>query len=323
MSAVRAMLRRITPEPSFNRCVLAFLALKPAAGWASRLRTSGVAAAGAGLAGRQPDRVRSWRRPPRRVKQTETLLAYLLSSEAGPDWGIGPRAACGVWGGGLKRSIWRGCVRAMAAMAVVVTCGAANGGARAADGAAAAEAWPEAPFAYVALRQDLRRYLREFARWSGLFLNLHRDVQGVVEGPLPPASPEALLDRLASAHGFFWWRDGAVLHVGPSGALITETAPIGPERAAAAKAAFAEMGLIEPRFPVRIDGRSGFISATGPEDYVRRIIAVAQSAALEAADQAPSGPFRSVVIYRDGAASRVRVPRRASVRTKAGAEGDQ
>lgn len=173
-------------------------------------------------------------------------------------------------------------------------------------GAAGAAPWPDGAFPYVVVRQDLRRYLRVFARWGGVFLDVQRDVQGVVEGPIPLMRGEAVLDRLAADHGLYWWFDGAVLHVGPADDLVTLSEPLASERVEGARAALGRLGLLDPRFPVRLDAAAGFISATGPEPYVRRVLAVARGADEHAA----GGPFRRVTIYRQGAGSRVRVLRR-------------
>lgn len=173
---------------------------------------------------------------------------------------------------------------------------------------AAAVDWPEEPFGYVVLRQDLRRFLREFARWADVFLNLDRDAQGLVEGPLPEMTPEQLLDHVTAENGLYWYFDGAVLHVGPADAIVSRSEPMAPERAAAAEAALERMGVLDPRFPVSLDKSSGFISATGPEAYVARVLAVAKSASPDAVDG--TGDWGHVTIIRQGDASRVRVRRR-------------
>ncbi len=187
----------------------------------------------------------------------------------------------------------------------------ALGGVGAPGRAAAAEpSWPDESFAYVVIRQDLRRYLREFARWADVFLNLDRDAQGVVEGPLPPMKPEALLDHLAAENGLYWYFDGAVLHVGPADDIVSRSEPMSPERAAAARVALERNKVLDPRFPVKLDSAAGFISATGPEVYVTRVLAVARSASPDSVDAAPDGAWRRVTIYRAGDASRVRVKSR-------------
>lgn len=132
---------------------------------------------------------------------------------------------------------------------------------------------PDAPFSYIVVRQDVPAYLTEFARWAGVFLQVDRDVQGVVEGPFDASglAPDALLDRLAAEHGLFWWFDGAVLHVGPADAIETATVPLPPEGPGAAEETLDRLGLRDPRFPLRIDDTLGFAAVTGPAPYVARV----------------------------------------------------
>lgn len=170
--------------------------------------------------------------------------------------------------------------------------------------------WPAEPFQYVVLRQDLRRYLREFARWSNVFLRMDRAVQGTVQGPLPTLPPAKLLDHLSAEHGLFWYFDGVVLHIGPADALVTESQPLPPERVIAAERALKRLDLLVARFPARLDAITGFITVTGPKPYVTRVMTIARSADVGMLAVAPNGDWRRVTIYRRGEASAVRVRRR-------------
>lgn len=169
--------------------------------------------------------------------------------------------------------------------------------------------FPAEPFSYVVIRQDIRGFMREYAAWAGVFLNLDRSVQGMVDGPLPALPPEALLDRVTSEHGLYWWFDGAVLHVGPTADIATASIPLPTDRADSALSALERLAIVEPRYPVRIDAELGLASATGPKAYVKKVSEALEAAVAEAGAPEGRSDWRTVTIVRNGRRVEVSAPR--------------
>ncbi len=167
--------------------------------------------------------------------------------------------------------------------------------------------YPDEPFAYVVVRQDIRGFLREFSVWAGVYLNLDRSVQGMIDGPLPDVPPNALLNSIAAENGLYWWFDGAVLHVGPATEIETSSIPLPAGSADIALETLERLAVIEPRFPVRIDSELGLASATGPKIYVQKVSEALEAAALSAGGDRAG--WRTVRIVRNGRVVDVAAPR--------------
>ncbi|WP_053076645.1 type III secretion system outer membrane ring subunit SctC [Caenimonas sp. SL110] len=134
--------------------------------------------------------------------------------------------------------------------------------------------WPESPFSYIGRDQQLDRILASFARTFGLQLRLETslsDSLAAVTGRASANTPTEFLNQLSAANGLTWYYHAGVLYIGRASERVTRLLPTKGMSGAALKKAFAEMGILEPRFGWGdVDERSA-VMVSGPRSYVERI----------------------------------------------------
>lgn len=148
-----------------------------------------------------------------------------------------------------------------AAAPVVTTDAAAAQGRRALP-------WPDKPYPYVVLDQDVRDVLAAFGSNLDVPVKVSDKVSGRVRGRLPELTPQKLLDHLAASFGLQWYYDGQVLYVTTVEEAVSEMLPLGPIRFEELQASLASLKLDDPRFPPRPLASANVALVSGPPRYV-------------------------------------------------------
>lgn len=151
--------------------------------------------------------------------------------------------------------------------------------------------------AYAVVDQDLPELLGDLGSQLGVRVQVSQAVRGRVRGRLPPAPPAAFLERLAAIHGFDWYFDGATLFVSGPSEAVTRVLPLGPVPLPGLAQVLDELGISDPRWPLRASSGAGLVFAGGPPRYVALI-----EQALDALRQR-SRPSPEPRVFRGSAAS--------------------
>jgi len=167
----------------------------------------------------------------------------------------------------------------------------------AARGAAAPLPNGERPLQYAVVDQELREVLLGIGAELGLRVEVSQAVRGRVRGRLPPASAEEMLRRLADLYAFDWYHDGEVLWVSARSEAVSKLVALPGPEAQLLRQALAELGIADPRWPVRVSARAGLVMVSGPPRYAALVEQAA--AALARRQQAPL----AVRVFRGSAAS--------------------
>lgn len=128
--------------------------------------------------------------------------------------------------------------------------------------------WPDKPYPYVVLDQDVRDVLGAFGSNLDVPVKVSDKVSGRVRGRLPELSPQKLLDHLAASFGLQWYYDGQVLYVTTVEEAVSEMLPLGPIRFEELQASLASLKLDDPRFPPRPLASANVALVSGPPRYV-------------------------------------------------------
>lgn len=128
--------------------------------------------------------------------------------------------------------------------------------------------WPDKPYPYVVLDQDVRDVLGAFGSNLDVPVKVSDKVSGRVRGRLPELSPQKLLDHLAASFGLQWYYDGQVLYVTTVEEAMSEMLPLGPIRFEELQASLASLKLDDPRFPPRPLASANVALVSGPPRYV-------------------------------------------------------
>lgn len=128
--------------------------------------------------------------------------------------------------------------------------------------------WPDEPLAYTVVDQDLRDLLAEIGARLGVRVRVSDAVKARVRGRLPPAPPREFLARLASIYGFEWFYDGGTIWVSAPSESQTRMMQLGPVAFEQMTAAMDELGVSDPRWPLRGSGEAGVVVVNGPPRFV-------------------------------------------------------
>ena len=144
--------------------------------------------------------------------------------------------------------------------------------------AAPAIPWKTETYSLVARSMDLRLVLETFGVAQGISTILSPNVGGAISGEFLDVPCADFLDRLASLHNLVWYWDGATLWIYASGEMQTILLDLRYMKAGEVRAMLAELGVEDPRFPLKTASRDELIMVSGPPRYVGLVAEMIQKA---------------------------------------------
>ena len=137
--------------------------------------------------------------------------------------------------------------------------------------AAAEPSWPDTPYTYVVIDQDLVQLLTEFGRNMGVPVQVTDQVHGRVLGKLPPLAPRAFLDRLATEYGFNWYYDGTTLAIAGNSEMVQRMVPLGAADFDKLSADLDRLGVTDSRHELHHAQGAEAVLVTGPPRFVELV----------------------------------------------------
>ena len=122
--------------------------------------------------------------------------------------------------------------------------------------------------------QDLRQFLTDFARRSGLRSDIAANVRGRLNKVKLPAEPNALLRELERRFDFEWIIEGEILKVSSRAEMATRILPLGPLSYDDLLREMKNADIDVARYPMRKLGDSNAIFVTAPATHIGRIAAL-------------------------------------------------
>lgn len=122
--------------------------------------------------------------------------------------------------------------------------------------------------------QDLRQFLTDFARRSGLRSDIAANVRGRLTKVKLPAEPNALLRELERRHDFEWVIEGEILKVSSRAEMATRILPLGSLAYDDLVREMKNADIDAARYPMRKLGDSNAIFITAPATHIGRIAAL-------------------------------------------------
>jgi len=128
--------------------------------------------------------------------------------------------------------------------------------------------WKEPEYTLVARDMDLRTALDAFAIAEGLSVVMSDSVQGRFSGDFRDVPAGEFLERLAAAHNFTWYYDGAALYLYSAGEIQTLLLDLQYMKAGEVRQVLRDLGVEDGRFPIRTASNDELILVSGPPRYV-------------------------------------------------------
>jgi type III secretion protein C len=132
--------------------------------------------------------------------------------------------------------------------------------------------WLSNPYTYVVVNQDVRQVLLEFGQNVNVPVKISDQVQRrTLRGPLTVMAAGDFLKTVCDSAGLVWYYDGTVLHINSAGEISRASVDAGIAASPALKKQLENLGVLDDRYPLRIDNASGVISLAGPPPYIAAI----------------------------------------------------
>jgi type II secretory pathway component GspD/PulD (secretin) len=133
--------------------------------------------------------------------------------------------------------------------------------------------WPNGPYRYLVVEQDLRDILAEFGRNLNIGVQISDQVTGrKIRGRLPITTAKEFLTRLCESYGLVWYYDGAKLHIYAENEVRAEMVSLGQVNPGVMKERLQQLGIADPRYSILTPGdNSRVLSVSGPPRYLEHV----------------------------------------------------
>ena len=137
--------------------------------------------------------------------------------------------------------------------------------------------WSTRPFTYIAVDQDVRQLLRDFAASEGLGIVISERVTGTISGDFRAVQPQAFMEDIAATSGLTWYLFAGVLYIYDSSETESEIIHLANTSPDLLKRALMGLGILDPRFDFKADPDLGIVLITGPPRYTDLVKQVIQT----------------------------------------------
>ena len=131
--------------------------------------------------------------------------------------------------------------------------------------------WREPTYSLVACELSLREAMENFAAAQGLRVELSPQVQGVLSGSFEAVPAQIFLERLCAMHHLTWYYDGATLYLYALHEGLNALVELSALRLENVEQMLAELGVADPRFPLKITAGGSLLMVQGPPRYVQLV----------------------------------------------------
>ena len=128
--------------------------------------------------------------------------------------------------------------------------------------------WKTKDYTLVAHDMNLRTALDTFAVAEGLSIVMSAEVQGTFSGSFKNVPCMEFLEKIATAHNLIWYYDGAALYVYAAGEVAAILVDLKYMKSDEVGAMLADLGVEDPRFPIKTTSGGDLIMVSGPPRYV-------------------------------------------------------
>jgi len=138
--------------------------------------------------------------------------------------------------------------------------------------------WKTETYSLVARAMDLRQVLETFGVAQAVSTIMSPAVGGAISGEFADVPCGEFLDRICSLHNLAWYWDGATLWIYAASEMQTMLLDLRYMKAGEVRAMLAELGVEDPRFPLKTASRDELIMVSGPPRYVMLVAEMIQKA---------------------------------------------
>lgn len=127
------------------------------------------------------------------------------------------------------------------------------------------------PLGYTVVDQSLHDLLADIGVKLNVHVNVSDAIQGTVHGKQPALPAAAFLNRLGRIYGFSWYYDGTTLYFFADSEVTSRFVDLGNISPVALNDALSDLGIADPRWPIRSSPAAGLAVVQGPPRYIELV----------------------------------------------------
>ncbi|RJT41493.1 type III secretion protein [Mesorhizobium waimense] len=167
--------------------------------------------------------------------------------------------------------------------------------------------WPPGPYKYITVDQSVTDALVELGRNVRVPMRVSKLVKGRLSAGMPVGTAHEFLEEICNRYGLVWHFDGIVMNVATEAEVQTEMIPLDANTAAGAEDRLSRLGVLDPKFPIKVSKQDDVVSVSGPPSYIELVRKTLGVPAMASAKQEP-GKVVSVRVFRGKQAEAQNVP---------------
>ncbi|WP_246135904.1 type III secretion protein [Mesorhizobium intechi] len=171
---------------------------------------------------------------------------------------------------------------------------------------AAEPRWPAGPYKYITIDQSVTDALVELGRNLQVPMRVSKLVKGRLSAGMPVGTAREFLEEICNRYGLVWHFDGIVMNVATEAEVQTELIPLDANSAAGAEDRLSRLGVIDPKFPVKVSTQDDVVSVSGPPSYIELVRKTLGVPAVQGKQE--PGKVASVRVFRGRQAEAQSVP---------------
>ncbi|WP_292341979.1 type III secretion protein [Mesorhizobium sp.] len=162
---------------------------------------------------------------------------------------------------------------------------------------AAEPRWPPGPYKYITIDQSVTDALVELGRNMRVPMRVSKLVKGRLSDGMPVGTAREFLEEICNRYGLVWHFDGIVMNVATEAEVQTEMIPLDANTAGDAEDRLSRLGVLDPKFPVKVSRQDDVVSVSGPPSYIELVRKTLGVPAAQGAKQ-EAGKVASVRVFR-------------------------
>ena len=136
--------------------------------------------------------------------------------------------------------------------------------------------WRSKPYSHYANKEDIKTVLTDFFASQGIGVIFSKEVAGTVSGKFENQDPRKFFGYITDTYNLIWYYDGAAVYLYSAHEMTSRILNLGYLDMKTLKQNLIHLGLLDPKFALRMIEKERIIYISGPERYVQLVSEMAE-----------------------------------------------
>lgn len=128
--------------------------------------------------------------------------------------------------------------------------------------------WQNKPYNHYSRKEEIKEVLTDFFASQGIGVICSENVKGTISGNFKEKDPQAFFKHITDAYNLVWYYDGAAVYIYSAHEMTSTILNPGFLNMRKFQQHLTDLGIYDPKFPMRMIERERIIYLSGPQRYV-------------------------------------------------------